>query len=109
MIQIYGLKNCDTCRKALKAIAATGKDVELIDVRNSPLDAAEITDLFGQFADALVNTRSTTWRGLSPDERTKDPIELLMSHPSLMKRPVIKDGDKTTLGWTKDVQAAFTS
>lgn len=109
MIQIYGLKNCDTCRKALKAIVATGRDAELIDVRNTPLSQSEVEDLFSQFAEALVNTRSTTWRGFSPDERALDPIELLMAHPSLMKRPVIKDGVKTTLGWTKDVQAAFAS
>ena len=62
----------------------------------------------GQFGAALLNTRSTTWRGLDAAERVKDPLELLAAHPTLMKRPLIDDDGTLYLGWGKDVQAALT-
>ena len=101
-MKIHGLKNCDTCRKAAKALGA-----ELRDVRAEPLSAAELARFLGAFGEALVNRRSTTWRGLSEAERDGAPAALLEAHPSLMKRPVIEDGDALHLGWGKDVQAAL--
>jgi len=57
----------------------------------------------------LLNTRSTTWRGLDEAERAKDPLSLLAAHPTLMKRPLIDRNGELFLGWTKDVQAALTA
>ncbi len=104
MFTLYGLKTCDTCRKARQAAEKAGKTVTFVDVRETPLSAAELErflDAFG--ADALINKKSTTWRGLSEDERAAAPLALLQAHPTLMKRPVI-DGASLTLGWTADVQ-----
>ena len=101
-MKIHGLKNCDTCRKAAKALGA-----ELRDVRADPLSADELARFLGAFGEALVNRRSTTWRGLSEAEREGAPAALLAAHPSLMKRPVIEDGAALHLGWGKDVQAAL--
>jgi arsenate reductase len=103
IMKIYGLKNCDTCRKALKALV----QAELVDVRSDGVAADAIEKAFVQFGDALLNTRSTTWRGLSEDERLGAPLDLIAQHPALMKRPLIVDGDKMYLGWTKDVQAVL--
>ena len=102
-MKIYGLKNCDTCRKALKAMV----HAELVDVRSDGVAADVIEKAFAEFGDALLNTRSTTWRGLSEDERLGAPLDLIALHPALMKRPLIVDGDKMYLGWTKDVQAVL--
>ena len=103
MIRIYGLKACDTCRKALKAL----EGAELIDIRDTPL-ASELRDAaLSQFGDALVNTRSTTWRGLNETERAQDPENLLAAHPALMKRPLIDANGVLFLGWTKDAQSAL--
>lgn len=69
---------------------------------------ADLQRFRAAFGDALVNRRSTTWRGLSEDERAGDPLELLAAHPTLMKRPVIEADDGTLyLGWDKAVQAAL--
>ena len=55
-----------------------------------------------------MNRSSTTWRGLSEDQRARDPLALLAEHPALMKRPLIVADDGTLhLGWDKDVQAAL--
>lgn len=101
-MQVIGLKNCDTCRAAVKALPG---DATLRDVRQEPLDEAEITELYAQFGADLVNRRSTTWRGLSDDERARDPIALLQENPALMKRPVIVAEGRRFLGWGADVRA----
>jgi arsenate reductase-like glutaredoxin family protein len=102
MTKIYGIKTCDTCRKATKTLG-----LELTDIRTNPLSLDELKRFHAAFGDALLNTRSTTWRGLSQDERARPPLDLLSDHPTLMKRPVIDVEGKLYLGWGKDVQAAL--
>lgn len=103
-MKIYGLKTCDTCRKAMKSLP----NAQFIDVRDTPLDAEFLNQALTRFAEKLVNTRSTTWRGLSEQERAQPPLELLRTHPALMKRPLFETDDgELFLGWTRDVQAAL--
>jgi len=110
-LTLYGLKSCDTCRKALKALEAAGHDAAFVDIRaHADLDAKLPVWLCAVGADTLINTRSTTWRWLDEAERAKaqsDPQALLKAHPALIKRPVIEAGDQVSVGWTKDVQSAF--
>lgn len=107
-MELYGLKTCDTCRKALKALEGAGHSVQFVDVRAEPLGADQLAEFLAVFGDALVNTRSTTWRGLSEDDRKRAPADLLAAHPALMKRPVIRADDGTLyLGWGAAVQAAL--
>tara|TARA_R100000935_G_scaffold12601_2_gene25034 strand:- start:4619 stop:4939 length:321 start_codon:yes stop_codon:yes gene_type:complete len=98
---IYGLKNCDTCRKAIKALP----DAQLVDVRQDGVPAEVLARALARFGAALVNTRSTTWRGLDDAERASDPLELLAAHPALMKRPLIAAGEDLFLGWNDTTQA----
>ncbi|MCB2117077.1 MAG: arsenate reductase [Rhodobacteraceae bacterium] len=104
---LYGLKTCDTCRKALAALTAAGHEVELRDIREAPLTQGERAAFLSAFGDALVNRASTTWRMLSDDDREASADDLLRGHPALMKRPVIRDGSRLTLGWKIDVQALY--
>jgi Spx/MgsR family transcriptional regulator len=107
-MDLYGLKTCDTCRKAVKMLEAAGRSVRFVDVRAEPLSADQLAEFMAAFGDALVNTRSTTWRGLSEGDRKGAPADLLAAHPALMKRPVIRADDGTLyLGWGKEVQAAL--
>ncbi|MCI2394101.1 ArsC/Spx/MgsR family protein [Aliiroseovarius sediminis] len=105
-MRVWGLKTCDTCRKAVKALKGAGFDPDYIDVRADGADPADLARFHAAFGEALVNKRSTTWRGLSDAERAGDPLALLAQRPTLMKRPVIEDGEQLTLGWdaaTRDV------
>jgi len=106
-MRVYGLKACDTCRKAMRALTAAGHDAVLVDTRAEPLDAARLDAFLEAFGDRLVNTRSTTWRGLSEAERAESPEALLARHPALMKRPVIEAGGKLYLGWDDGVRSAL--
>ncbi len=102
-MRLYGLKTCDTCRKALKAL----ENAELVDVRADGVPEAVLTAAFAQFEGKLLNTRSTTWRQLDEAERARAPLELIKEHPTLMKRPLIEVDGTLYLGWDKSVQAAL--
>ena len=100
---IYGLKNCDTCRKVRKTLPMA----EFFDVREGNVPFEVLSSGFSRFGDAFVNTRSTTWRGLSESDRTRPPLDLLRDHPALMKRPLIVDGDQMYLGWGPETRTAL--
>lgn len=106
-MRFFGLKSCDTCRKALKALAAAGYTPEVIDVRADGLSDRDRETIIAEFADAALNRASTTWRGLSDAEKAADPADLLAAHPTLMKRPVIEANGMWTIGWKADVQAKY--
>ena len=98
---LYGLKTCDTCRKAVKALP----DAQYVDVRKDGVATEVLERAFTQFGEKLVNKSSTTWRQLDEDQRARPALDLIAEHPTLMKRPLIEEGDKMWLGWGKDVQA----
>ncbi|GAW33283.1 regulatory protein Spx [Roseovarius sp. A-2] len=100
---LYGLKSCDTCRKARKSL----ENAEFRDVREDGLPKDVTQAALVQFGDALLNRKSATWRGLSEAERARDPLDLLADHPTLMKRPLIDDGGTLYLGWGRDTQDAL--
>lgn len=106
-MKVYALKSCDTCRKAIRSLQKAGKDPEILDVRADGIPALKLAGFYENFGDDLVNRRSTTWRNLSEQDRTTDPLTLLADHPTLMKRPVIENAGQLYLGWDTKVQAAL--
>ena len=102
-MELYGLKTCDTCRKARKSLP----EATFLDVRDDGVPSGVLEAAFDMFGDDLLNTRSTTWRGLSEEDRAQMPLALLAKHPTLMKRPLIVSEGKMYLGWKKDVQTAL--
>lgn len=112
MIKVNGLKSCDTCKKALKWLAAEGLEHTFRDVRE---DAVSLTEIV-RWGDAvgwekLVNKASTTWRGLTEAEKAaamgKDAAQLLVANPTLIKRPVFEMGATVQIGFKADQQAAL--
>ncbi len=103
-MRFFGLKSCDTCRKALKALA--GQEVEVIDVRADGVSDADRAAMVAAFGETVINKRSTTWRGLSQAEQALDLDTLLIQHPTLLKRPVIDMNGVWYQGWTDDVKQA---
>ncbi len=104
---LYGIPTCDSCKKAHKALEAAGHDVTFRDLRADPLSEAEWAPFITEFGDNLVNRKSTTWRGLSDWLRESETDAQLLAQPTLMKRPLITDDGKMTLGWEADAQAAW--
>ena len=100
---IYGLKTCDSCRKALKSLP----EAEYVDVRKDGVPAELMARALAQFGAKMVNKSSATWRGLGPEERERAPAELLAEHATLMKRPLIDVDGELYLGWGPDTRAAL--
>ena len=103
---LYGLKNCDTCKKAMKALGTAEIPFEYNDVRADPIARSELARFYAELGEPLVNRRSTTWKNLSEAERAGDPVDLMVQNPSLMKRPVIDTGKSLFLGWKSETAAA---
>ncbi|KUF12092.1 ArsC/Spx/MgsR family protein [Pseudoponticoccus marisrubri] len=102
-MKIHGLKTCDTCRMARKALP----EATFVDLRDTPLSDELLDRAIAAFPDTLVNRRSTTWRGLDAAERDRPVRELLRAHPTLMKRPLIEEGTTLHLGWDAGVRSAL--
>lgn len=92
---VYGIKQCDTVKKALAWLDLHGVDYSFHDYKKSgvPGDRLDIwADLLGW--EPLANTRGTTWRKIPEGERTAldrpKMLALLRSHPSAIRRPVVE-------------------
>ena len=97
---IYGLKNCDKCRAARKVLLNS----VFVDLRENPFPKMEICTLVENYGDDIVNKKSTTWRSLTETDRQLTTTDLLEAHPTLFKRPIIKDSEgHYTFGWTKGI------
>lgn len=92
MLTVYGIKQCDTCRKALAWLKQNNIEHRFHDLRTDGLDAGLLRAwLDSEFSDRLVNRRSTTWRQLGDEQRQAQGdglLSLLLQYPTLIKRPV---------------------
>mgnify|MGYP002620868787 CR=1 FL=1 len=104
MTTIYGIKNCDTMKKALKWLDDHGVDYEFHDYKKSGLDQKQLKAWVKQLGwETLVNRRGLTWRRLPEAEREgineAKAIALMVTHPSLVKRPVLDTGGSVQVGF----------
>ena len=103
MLTVYGIKQCDTCRKALKWLSGQGIEHHFHDFRIDGLEAEMLQGwLDSPFADKLVNRRSTSWRQLTDEQRQLEceaRIQLLLEFPTLVKRPVFVTDEIIAVGF----------
>jgi len=112
MIVIYGLKNCDSCRKARALVTAAGAAHRFHDLRADGLPAGALDRWLAAVGwEVLLNRRGTTWRALPEAEKAAvDAVaaaRLMARHPALIKRPVIEAGDVLIVGLAPQQQAAL--
>jgi arsenate reductase-like glutaredoxin family protein len=105
---LFGISTCDTCKRALKTLQGAGKDVTFRDVRATPLTEAEIAAIVHEFGSKAVNQQSTTYRSFNDFLKASEPEAQIAAQPTVMKRPVIQDGDRWYLGWDSATEAALT-
>lgn len=104
MITLYGIKNCDSCRNALKALKAEGRAHRFHDLRADGLSETEVQRWLAAAGwEKLLNRRGTTWRKLpEADRENLDDVKiknLLLEHPTLIKRPVFEVGAEVVVGF----------
>lgn len=113
-LTMYGIKNCDTIKKARKYLESQGVDYQFHDYRADGLDAA----LLQRFIDTLgweplLNTRGTTWRKLEESERNAvdnpaTALKLMLAQPAIIKRPLLCAPDGSMLlGFSETTYTPF--
>lgn len=106
MIKIYGIKNCNTMKKAFDELNNLGITYDFHDYKKLGIDEATVQGWIDQVGlDVVLNKKGTTWRKLSEDEQThvlastQNTIAAMVAQPSMIKRPVLTAGDKILVGF----------
>jgi len=111
-IQIYGIPNCDTVKKARKWLDAQGLDHAFNDYKKVGADADKLTVwIADKGVDAVLNKRGTTYRKLSEEQKSSindsTAIDILRDHPSMIKRPILVHEGEIILGFKDSAYAEF--
>jgi arsenate reductase len=110
LITLYGIKNCDSVKKARNWLDDRQLTYNFHDYRSDGLDA----DLLQIFADklgvdAILNQRSTTWRQLDASQKSdltdEKILRLLLDNPTLIKRPILRIDEDYYVGFSPDLYA----
>ncbi|PIW60680.1 arsenate reductase [Shewanella sp. CG12_big_fil_rev_8_21_14_0_65_47_15] len=103
---LFGIKNCDTVRKARKWIENHQLPVNFHDFREEGLRQEDL-ELWCNTAgwETLFNRRSTSFRALTDADKTDidqaKALALMLAHPTLIKRPVLVVGEQVVVGFNE--------
>ncbi len=112
---VYGIKNCNTMKKAFVWLDEHGVAYRFHDYKKAGIDARTLSRWCRQAGwQSLVNTRGTTWRKLTPEQQSisseNEAVALMQEHPSVIRRPVIETPDGPLLiGFDPDRYTALTT
>lgn len=105
---VYGIKNCNTVKKALNWLTENEIEFEFHDYKKSGITSEKIKEWQQKVAwESLINKRGTTWRKLSPELQASivdeaAAVNLMQEHTSLIKRPIIEHSDFILLGFIEE-------
>ncbi len=112
MINLYGIPNCDTVKKARTWLEAAGKAYTFHDYKKEGADPDRIAGWIAAAGlDVVVNRKGTTFRALSEDDKARaadaaSAPALLAANPSVIKRPIVEHAGGLLVGFKADDWAA---
>lgn len=115
MVTLFGIKNCDTVKKARQWLEQNNVEHCFHDFREDGINSDQVNDWLSELGwQTLVNKRSTSWKQLDPAQREamNDSLaaKAIMEQPTLIKRPLLDLGNKRCVGFkAADYQAIFNS
>lgn len=109
-ITMYGIKNCDTIKKARKWLEAKGVDYQFHDYKKESIKKDQLITWIDQLGwEVLLNKRGTTWRKLPDDVKDSidetSAISVMLENTSIIKRPVLDTGNTLLVGFSADEYA----
>lgn len=110
---LYGIPNCDTVKKARTWLADNGHEFTFHDFKKQGLDRATVAKWLEQLDwEVLVNRKGMTWRNLTDEQKAAvtdkaSALDLMLSNPSVIKRPVLDRGGKFSVGFSADQYRAL--
>lgn len=104
MTTLYGIKNCDTIKKAKSWLEQHQIEYDFHDYRKDGLERSLLEQWCNELGwENLLNRRGTTWRKLPDSDKEnideQSAIELMMAQPAMIKRPLLDTGDQRILGF----------
>ena len=110
--KLYGIKNCDTMKKAWTWLDQHGVAYEFHDYKTAGVDRATLQDWAGKVGwEVLLNRAGTTFKKLPDADRQgideARALDLMLAQPSMIKRPVLDVGGKIYVGFKPDAYAAL--
>ena len=107
MTTLYGIRNCDTIKKARRWLDANGIEYRFHDVRTDGITRADLQDWMQTLDwEELLNRRGTTWRSLPEAARNNinktSATSIMLDNPAIIKRPVLAHRNKLYLGFSGD-------
>ena len=108
MIVVYGIKNCDSVKKARAWLETRHIEYRFHDYRSDGLNAALLQSFIDRLGlETVLNQRSTSWRQLNEEQKqdlhTEKALQLLLSMPTLIKRPIVDTGDTLIAGFNPEL------
>ena len=108
MIKVFGIKNCDTMKRAFAWLEANGVAYEFVDYKKAGVAEAGLPDWNARAGwQKLLNTRGLMWKKLGDADRAdvdeEKALALMAATPSLIKRPVLEVGERVIVGFDADV------
>lgn len=111
MLKVYGIKNCDTVKKALKWFDGQGIEYEFIDFKKRPPSNQDILSWKKSFGDWPVNKRGRTYKMISDEfEKATDKakVEILQEKTSAIKRPIVVKKSECVFGFDPKAYESLT-
>jgi len=104
MTTLYGIRNCDTMKKARTRLAEQGIEHDFHDYKKAGISAGTLRAWAAQVGwKTLLNTRGMTWRKVSQEVRDRideeSAIALMREHPGMIKRPVLEHAGELRVGF----------
>lgn len=106
-ITVYGIKNCDSVKKARTWLDSRQIAYRFYDYRLDGLEPVLLQHFIDRLGmDAVLNQRSTSWRQLSDPQKCdltpNKALSLMLETPTLIKRPIISIGEQLFVGFNPD-------
>lgn len=110
MIAIFGIKNCDTMKKAFRWLDENKITYTFHDYKKEGVEEATAQAWVNELGwESVINKRGTTWRKLDEDTKNtmnnENAVHIMMSQPSMIKRPLLVIDQSIILGFSTEEYA----
>ena len=111
MLEVIGIKNCNTIKNTLQWLEDNGVEYEFRDVKKDPLSPNELADMVGKIGlDSLLNRKGRKWKDLGLADKNlsdNDLFEVLLEHQTMIKRPVLVRDGAIIVGFDESALSEF--
>ena len=107
MVTLFGIKNCDTVKKARNWMDSNGIDYRFHDFRSDGLNVKQVSQWVQKIGlDEVLNKRSATWKQISDTDKNYllegNDLTVIADNPTLIKRPVLEMSTELLVGFNID-------